>query len=81
MKFERSAAYPSFYERLSILKKEKGYTDYKIAQILHVTTSYTSAWKKFGYIPSLDNLIILSDEFGVSIDYLLGRTDEKQGIF
>lgn len=75
--FERADTPATFYERFTQLKDEKGFTDYKIAQKLHISTSYTSAWKKNSYIPSLDNLIILSEVFKVSLDYLLGRTDEK----
>lgn len=75
--FEKAKTPTAFYERYETLKKEKGWTDYAITQKLHIKTSYTTAWKKKGYLPSLTNLILLSEEFEVSLDYLLGRTDYK----
>lgn len=66
----------TFLERYQILKAEKNLTDYAIAQKLHITTSYTTNWKNKKYMPSIVNLIELSEIFKVSIDYLLGRTDD-----
>ncbi len=67
----------TFLERYQILKAEKNLTDYAIAQKLHITTSYTTNWKNKKYMPSIINLIELSKIFKVSIDYLLGRTDDR----
>ncbi len=67
----------TFLERYQILKTENKFTDYLIAQKLHITTSYTTNWKNKKYIPSIINLIELSEIFKVSIDYLLGRTDDR----
>jgi len=75
--FEKAETTASFLERYQALKAEKNLTDYVIAQKLHITTSYTTNWKNKKYIPSIINLIELSELFKVSIDYLLGRTDEK----
>ncbi len=67
----------SFLERYQELKAENNLTDYAIAQKLHITTSYTTNWKNKKYMPSIINLIELSETFKVSIDYLLGRTNDK----
>lgn len=67
----------SFLNRYQLLKSENKMTDYAVAQKLHVTTSYTTNWKNKNYTPSIVNLIELSEIFKVSIDYLLGRTDDK----
>ncbi len=67
----------TFLNRYQILKSEKNLTDYAIAQKLHITTSYTTNWKNKKYMPSIVNLIELSEIFKVSIDYLLGRTDDR----
>ena len=74
---EKSTANESFLSRFESLKKEYGYSDYAVSKKLHTSTSYTTRWKKHNSIPSLDNLIILSEIFHVSLDYLLGRTDYK----
>lgn len=75
--FEKSENPKTFWQRYTELKTERGLTDYAVAQYLHVSTSYPANWKKFGYVPSLENLMILADLFQVSLDYLLGRTDQK----
>ncbi len=75
--FEKSDKKASFLDRYQELKSENNLTDYAIAQKLHISTSYTTSWKNKLYIPSIINLILLSEIFKVSIDYLLGRTDDK----
>ncbi len=75
--FEKSDTKIEFIERYQELKEEKILTDYDIAQKLHITTSYTTSWKNKRYIPSIINLILISEIFNVSIDYLLGRTDDR----
>lgn len=76
--FERSAKKHTFRERYDQLRVAKGMTEYAVAKMLHIGTSYTTSWKKHGYIPSLDYLLTLAEIFGVSLDYLLGRTDYKK---
>ncbi len=75
--FEKSSTASTFLDRYQKLKTENGMSDYAVAQKLHITTSYTTNWKKKRYMPSISNLIVLSEIFNVSVDYLLGRTDDK----
>ena len=75
--FLKAKTVETFLSRYQKLKAEMNLTDYAIAQKLHVTTSYTTNWKNKNYIPSITNLIVLSEIFKVSIDYLLGRTDDR----
>ncbi len=76
--FFKAEIVTTFLERYQALKAENNLTDYAIAQKLHITTSYTTNWKNKKYMPSIINLIELSETFKVSIDYLLGRTDDKK---
>lgn len=76
--FFKAETAKTFLERYQALKAEKNLTDYAIAQKLHITTSYTTNWKNKNYMPSIINLIELSEIFKVSIDYLLGRTDDRE---
>lgn len=76
--FFKAETATTFLERYQALKTEKNLTDYAIAQKLHITTSYTTNWKNKKYMPSIINLIELSETFKVSIDYLLGRTDDRE---
>lgn len=75
--FEPSEKPTGFLTRYRELKEMQQITDYVISKHLHVSTSYPANWKKKGFLPSLKNLIILSDLFEVSLDYLLGRTDDS----
>lgn len=75
--FAKAEIETPFLERYQALKAETHMTDYAVAQKLHITTSYTTNWKNKKYMPSIINLIELSEIFKVSIDYLLGRTDDR----
>ena len=74
--FVRAETPTPFPQRYAALKRKRGLTDYAVAQKLFISTSYPAAWKKFGFLPSLENLVMLAELFGVSLDYLLGRTDD-----
>lgn len=65
----------SFSERLEVLIKEKGMTAKQLTQILKIGATSVSDWKRGKSTPSPDILIAISQLFDVSIDYLLGRTD------
>ena len=66
-----------FHKRLKELRKRKGITQEQLAEILQLERStvgkYESPTKPI--MPSPDILHKMSDYFGVSTDYLLGRTD------
>lgn len=46
-----------------------------VAKLIGVSSAICTKWKN-GTIPNGDTLLKLADYFGVSVDYLLGRTDE-----
>ena len=66
----------SFHERLELLREEKKVTYYKIAKECFFDKSCISKWFSKNHIPSYEILELLIDYFDVSIDYLLGRTDD-----
>ena len=76
-KFSKSSTNVSFKDRLNSLCSEKGVTVYKVSQACFIERSYFSKWINNDYFPSLEMLDILCDYFDVSIDYILGRTDDK----
>jgi bacteriophage CI repressor helix-turn-helix domain len=51
--------------------------DHQIAYKMPFPENFFYEWKRRGTIPSLENLIAIAQYFDVSIDYLLGRTDDK----
>lgn len=67
----------NFHERFEQLKNEKNVTHYRIATDCHFDKSCISKWYSLNQIPSLEILEILTDYFGVSLDYLLGRSEDK----
>jgi hypothetical protein cdifQ_04001071 len=74
--FVKATTRKTFQERFKLLREKEAMSEYAVTQKLHVSTSYTATWKKPQYLPSLDYLITLSEIFKVSLDYLLGRTDD-----
>ena len=67
----------NFQERIESLRKSKDISYYELTKKLHIGKSYFSKWKIHGYLPSFELLVLIADYFDVSIDYLLGRTDDK----
>jgi len=66
-----------FKTRFDMLCKEKNVTHYKVSKDLHFDQSYITRWFSKNYLPSLELLDLISDYFKVSIDYLVGRTDDR----
>lgn len=62
-------------ERIAELRKDRGYKQKEIAQHLNVAISTISNYETGCHEPDLTNLCKLADLFGVSTDYLIGRTD------
>jgi transcriptional regulator with XRE-family HTH domain len=64
--------------RLIELRKEKGLTQKNLADFLGIAPV---SWQRFEYgssKPKLENIITLADYFNVSIDYLVGRTNNPE---
>lgn len=68
----------SFWERLNSLRTESNIpTIYKLADSIHIHRNNIAQWKKQSSIPLIDDVELIADYFNVSIDYLLGRTDDR----
>jgi len=66
-----------FYERLKDLREEKGLSQTELAKdIKQVTRSAITKWELQYSEPSASKLIIVSDYFNVSVDYLLGKEND-----
>lgn len=65
-----------FSERLKNLRKTKKIKQSELAEILNVGRSTVSMWETGMNIPSIDVADKIADLFGVSVDYLLGRTNK-----
>ena len=67
----------TFFERLEQLTFEK---DEKYSALSHTMSFASNAvyeWIRTNSLPCLDYLIELANHFNVSVDYLLGRTDDR----
>lgn len=75
--FYKSNNSATFQTRLEELRLKKGIaTVYELSQRIHIHRNNIAQWLKKDYIPTIDDLIIIANLFDVSIDYLVGRTDD-----
>ena len=66
------------FERLKQLRREKGYTQEQVAELLGIDRrSYCSYETGINSI-NAQTLIKLSKIYGASIDYMLGQTDKRK---
>lgn len=63
-------------ERLKELREKKGCTQEQVGEYLGVTRMMIQKYESGIILPSGFALIKLADFFGVSTDYILGRTDK-----
>ncbi len=68
----------SFAERIKDLRRKNGMTQEALGKIIGVKRDSIYTYEKGLNYPEVRNLIILADYFGVSIDYLVGRTDNPE---
>ncbi|MCL2176961.1 MAG: helix-turn-helix domain-containing protein [Firmicutes bacterium] len=64
-----------FKERLRELRLDSGLTQAKLAEKLSVTDTTIRHWEAGRSQPSIQLLVILSDLFDVTLDYLVGKTN------
>ncbi len=64
-----------FAERLLELRKDKKISQAALAKQLQVSYAVVCYWETDRSEPTAPNLVKIADYFGVSVDYLLGRTD------
>ena len=67
-----------FARRLNDLVFKRGVQKKDCAAAIRVTKSAFSQFATKKAVPSFDTLISLADYFGVSIDYLVGRSDDPR---
>lgn len=67
----------SLATKLVSLRKEKGLTQIALAEKLNVSRQAISRWEVGAAVPSTDNLKVLCELYGVSVDYLLNDDAEN----
>ncbi|MFA7467151.1 MAG: S24 family peptidase [Desulfotomaculaceae bacterium] len=69
-----------FGRRLAALRKEKNISQYKLAELLMYSRGQIANYEQGKRKPDFETLGNFADFFGVSIDYLLGRTNIRQSL-
>jgi transcriptional regulator with XRE-family HTH domain len=67
-----------FSERLKALRQQKQVTMVDVANVLGLKKQAVHQWETMKNIPSTDTLLALADYFDVSLDYLVGRSDNPE---
>jgi len=71
MEFEK------FKERVRKLRKEAKETQVQVANAIGIADRNYQRFEGGTNLPNIENAWKLADHFGVSIDYLVGRTDQR----
>lgn len=66
-----------FSERLKNLRKEAGFTQVDVASKLGISQPAYASWERGVKKPTQENLVKIAQIFNVSIDYLVGNSEEK----
>lgn len=68
------------HERLKELRKQQNLTQKNVADHLGIklrTYQYYEGADNKAHRPDLETLVVLADLFRVSVDYLIGRSDQR----
>ena len=64
-------------ERLKLLRKEKKVQQKELADLLGISVRGYQFYESEDNEPSIKVLTVLADFYGVTIDYLVGRTNKR----
>ena len=67
-------------KNLNPLRTKHGISQQKLASIIGISQHSINKYENHNIEPDIDTLIRLADYFNVSIDYLVGRTDNISNI-
>lgn len=68
----------NYFERLKDMREDNDLTQSDIAAILKTTRQQVSKWETGVQMMGVDKYIILAKHYNVSVDYLLGLTDNPE---
>ena len=68
----------TFIERLRGVREDNDLTQSDVANILKTTRQQVSKWETGTQMMGVDKYIVLAKYYNVSVDYLLGLTDEPK---
>lgn len=65
-------------KNLKCLRNEYNITQQKLADILQTSQQSVNKYENHCVEPDIETLIKIADTFGVSVDYLIGRTNNRE---
>lgn len=65
-------------KNLKMLRQEAGLSQKQLANVILVSQQSVNKYENHNVEPDTDTLIKIADLFGVSLDYLLGRSDVRE---
>ena len=66
-----------FSERLKNLRKQANFTQVEVAEKLGVSQPAYASWERGVKKPTQENLVKIAQVLNVSVDYLVGNSDEN----
>ncbi len=67
-----------YFQRLRDLREDMDMNQTQIAELLHTSQTVYSRYERGYQTIPVEHLIILADFYEVSVDYILGRTNNKK---
>lgn len=67
----------TFPERIAAIRKKFKLSQEKFGDLANVSQRSVAFWESGERMPSHATLAVLADRLGVSVDYLLGRSDDE----
>jgi transcriptional regulator with XRE-family HTH domain len=68
-------------ERLILLRKEHNFSQYKLAEKLGFSRGLIANYEQGQREPDYNTLLVFASFYKVSVDYLLGRTEDKNALY
>ena len=66
-----------FSERLKELRKKSNFTQVEVAEKLGISQPAYASWERGAKKPTQENLVKIAQVLNVSVDYLVGNSEEK----
>ena len=66
------------HERMRELRKERRETQLQVAQAVGITDRQYQRFETGVNLPGYESFVAIADHFGVSLDYLAGRSNRRE---
>lgn len=67
------------FNNLKLYRKQNGFTQEQVAERLGVSRQAVAKWERGETLPDIENVIALSDMYGVSVDFLVRNMTDVSG--